>query len=218
MEVDYNALTAKIRRMDADIATTESTLRRMESESIGVDATGHLVRYPLPPSYYTFQRDLAAMKQERDVHAVEQEQMRRNARELMATLPTPRYTGVQRMIETEGTPVIGKPPPAPPPVAAPVPAPVAPARVGPAPVAPAPAVVGPAPVAPAPAAPATAPAPAPLAPDPTQIAQPPAALPPLPELPRRIGIPPEKPSILDRRLSDPPPGDPDKPLLDRPPP
>lgn len=215
MEADYNALTARIRRMDGDIAAVESTLRRMESDSVGVDAAGHLIRYPLPPSYYTYLRDLGAMKADREQLTSDQAKMRLKARALVQGLPTPRYSGVQRMIEVEGTPVIGKPAAAPAPVAQ---APAAPAPAAPvpgAPVAPAPPVPA-APAAPAPAAPVNPPAPvAPVEP-PSAPVIPPVVMPPaLPELPtRRPAVPPEKPSILDRRLSEPPAGDPEQPLLE----
>src|SRR5687768_11688604 len=102
MEVDYNALAARVSQLNNDIASVEKTIRRMEIDSIVTDANGRTYRLPLPPSYYTFVRDLGAMKGEREQRYGEQELMRKQAKQLMQSLPTPRYTGVQRMIEVEG--------------------------------------------------------------------------------------------------------------------
>ncbi|MDB5295383.1 MAG: hypothetical protein JWO31_1366, partial [Phycisphaerales bacterium] len=105
MEVEYNALTQRVERLNADIRSAETTLRRMESTSFGYDANGGVVRYPLPPSYYEFLRDVGTMKAERQQRQTEQETMRAEARRLVQSVPTPRYTGTQRLIEWEGTPI-----------------------------------------------------------------------------------------------------------------
>ncbi|QOV90417.1 tetratricopeptide repeat protein [Humisphaera borealis] len=108
MELEYNAISARQKRLEVDIASAQNTIRQMEANSVGLDANGRMVRYPLPPSYYEFVRDLAVLKAERDQRMAEQEQMRQQARKLQQTIPTPKYTGAQRLIEWEGTPIFGK--------------------------------------------------------------------------------------------------------------
>jgi tetratricopeptide (TPR) repeat protein len=224
MEADYNALATRVQQLDRDVASLEATIRRMEADAYAFDpATNRTVRYPMPASYYTFVRDLGTAKAERAQRATEQQQMRRQANQLVQTMPTPRYTGVQRVIETDGTPVIGKP-------AAGGPAGMPVAAGGPGGAGGVGAAGQPVPAAPvAPGGPAGTgdPATAPVAGGPQGQGATPAAsadtalgLPGSPAVPevdwpsRRRAVPPEKPSILDRRLSDPPPPAVDQPLLD----
>jgi hypothetical protein len=207
MAIDFEALGARIQRMDRDVETYERIQRRMEWDSWGRDAEGRAIRYPLPPSYYDYQRDIAALRSDRAAAIAEQQAMRRQAEQVLQRLPTQKYTGVQRLIDVEGAPLPGAAelamiaPPAvgapPAPVPMPIPAPVpAPPPNGGGPIA-VPVEPGPAP------APAPVPAPAPAPAPPNGAANPPATQPAKP--PReRVIIPPEKPSILDRRfLEDP---------------
>ncbi len=134
LEIEFNAVTARLQRIDADITTVQSTLRQMEANTLALDASGRTVRYPLPPSYYDYVRDLGALRAERDQRLIEQEQMRQHARKLQQTVPTPKYTGVQRLIEWEGTPIFGKAaamPPVQPPAAPPDVKPAPPVAVQP---------------------------------------------------------------------------------------
>lgn len=208
LEADYNALAARVGQLDRDIASMENTIRRMELDSYATDpVSGRSIRYPLPSSYYTFVRDLGTAKAERAQRATEQQQMRAQAKQLVQTIPTPRYAGVQRAIEADGTPVIGSKPALAGPADVPMAAAATAAR---------PAAAG----AGAPAAAAPQPATSPTAPPPpAPTAEAPAPQPPgVPEVDwpsRRPQVPPEKPSILDRRLSEPPPAS-GQPLLDDP--
>lgn len=195
LEIEFNAINARVQRIDVDIQSIQNTVRQMEANTIGYDANGRLVRYPLPPSYYDFVRDLGTLKAERDQRMAEQEQMRQQARKLQQSIPTPKYTGAQRLIEWEGTPIFGKgnqatplPPAATPatqPVAMPLPAgPGNPAQPG-------------------------------NAPQPSNTSQPSGGTPPAAPTtqPRRPAVPFEKPSIMDRRFSEdaPPPTAPSQP-------
>jgi Tfp pilus assembly protein PilF len=176
MSRDFDANAARLTRIDSDLEYDQKAVRRMELDSYGIDAaTGRAIRYPLPAGYGDLLRDIAALKAERSDRLTRQDQLRAAARQIQQKLPTPKYTGSQRLIDVEGTPIPGiasavgaaaPPAPAPAPEALPQPAPPAP----PFPPAPAP---------PAPPAPATQAAP--------------------PITPGSVGPPPEKPSILDRR-------------------
>lgn len=191
LEIEFNAVTARLQRLDADITTVQNTLRQMEANTLGFDASGRAVRYPLPPSYYDYVRDLGALRAERDQRLIEQEQMRLSARKLQQTVPTPKYTGVQRLIEWEGTPIFGK--------AAAMPlAPNAAVQNPP--------VQNPGVQPPAAQPPAAVPPPAN---DPAGAATQPS--PPI----RRPVVPFEKPSLMDRRFAEPPPAtQPSQPLID----
>ena len=107
LEGDYVALGQRITRLSDDIASAERTVARMESDSIAYDASGRIIRVPLPRSYYDFIRDVNSMKAERTQRREEQETMRRQGKQLAQSLPIPQYTGIQRLIEWEGTPIFG---------------------------------------------------------------------------------------------------------------
>jgi tetratricopeptide (TPR) repeat protein len=208
LSADFDAVTARIGRIDADIATDKQWAQRMEADSIGRDpATGVAVRYPPPPSYYDTLRDIKGLQDERVGRLAEQEKMRQAAKTIQQGLPVPKFTGLQRVIDADGAPIsaavlaaaIAAPPPGSP---APVPPPIAAPPVDPAPVAPP--GTAPAPGA-APSAGATdstgstgsPQAGAPQAP----LAQPttaPSTGPGQAPLPRHTVVPPPKPSVMDR--------------------
>ncbi len=177
MSADYDAMSARNRRLEQDIDYTTQLARRMEADSYGRDASGNTVRYPLSPRYYDTLRDAAAMKSEHDANLIEMERLQKLAKQTQQQLPTPKFSGLQKLIDVEGTPL--------PPTSADVTA-----RAG----APGPPVVAAVPVvaaAPPPTGPPVAPgagAPAPAAPAAAASSTQPA---------RKVVIPPEKPSIMD---------------------
>ena len=222
MEIEYNGQADKVRQLDAEIASTESTIRRMEANSAGVDAYGRIVRYALPPSYYDFIRDLGTLRAERQQRVDEQALMRKQAQQLAQSLPTPRYSGAQRMVEFDGTPIFGPKVVAEQLAARQQKAEAQPAGNAAIPPAGAPQAAGQPSIAPPggaqPANPPAAATPstpsAPAAPTPSSPVAPAAEPATRPVRPAPT-VPPEKPSILDRRFRDAlPPPLPDRPIYD----
>jgi len=187
LSADFDAVTARIARIDADVVSDRQLLQRMESESIGRDPlTGVAVRYPLPPSYFDVARDIKVLQDERVARLAEQDKMRLAAKTVQQALPTPKFTGLQRVIDTDGAPIsaaVLAAALAPPPAASPAPAP-------PPPVVPVPPDAAPAPRA---ASPPVAAAVAPQSQPTTVPAQTGA-----PPLPKHTVVPPAKPSVMDR--------------------
>ncbi len=183
LSADFDAVTARIGRIDADVASDRQWAKRMEADSIGRDPqTGAAVQYPLPPSYYDTVRDIKVLQEERAARLAEQDKMRLAAKTIQQSLPKPKFTGLQRVIDADGAPIsaavlaaaIAAPPGSP----APAPPPATPPPAG------QPPAIDPAPGASA-TAPLTQPATAPSA----------AAGPPLP---KHTVVPPPKPSVMDR--------------------
>jgi tetratricopeptide (TPR) repeat protein len=117
-EREFASLQSRLRGYDEEISANDRAMRRIEANSMLRDEQGRLIRTVLPPSYYQLQRDndeLAAAKQRAQTDI---ERLRVTARDVRAKLPTPRYTGAQRLIGPEGTPNL----PAPAPATQPVPA------------------------------------------------------------------------------------------------
>lgn len=106
LEAEFERTEDRIEQTDAEIAETQRGIRRIEATSYGRDASGRPVRLAYPRVYYELLRDLATLKQNRVDLVAHLDTLRRQARAVRRELPVPRYTGVLRIIETEGTPLI----------------------------------------------------------------------------------------------------------------
>jgi len=84
-------------------------MRRIEATNYGRDAQGRPVRTAMPRIYYDLQRDYNALRQKRADLVAHLDDLRRQAKSVRKELPVPRYTGVQKLIEAEGTPLIPLP-------------------------------------------------------------------------------------------------------------
>jgi tetratricopeptide (TPR) repeat protein len=106
MEAEFEAAEDKIRKIDEDVAETQRSIRRIEATSYTRDSQGRMTKMAYPRIYYELQRDVQVLKRDRQDQAARMDGMRREAKALKQSLPVPRYTGNQRLIETEGTPLI----------------------------------------------------------------------------------------------------------------
>ena len=197
LSASFDAVTVRIARIDADVQSDTIMAKRMESDSFGHDpSTGAAVRYPLPAVYYDLVHEIKVLQAERVARLTEQERMRQQAKQIQQSLPSPKFTGMQRVIDADGAPVSAAVLAAAAAAAATPTAPAPPAlpALPPAPPAP-PAAAAPDPV---PAAPVVAAAPPVAAVPQTQPAAPPGPSTQPPPLPRHTVVPPEKPSVMDR--------------------
>jgi tetratricopeptide (TPR) repeat protein len=106
LEAQFDNAEDKVKRIDDDIAETQRSLRRIEATSFTRDAQGRTIRLAYPRIYYELQRDLQTLKRDRQDQVAQMDGMRREAKAMKQSLPVPRYTGNQKLIETEGTPLI----------------------------------------------------------------------------------------------------------------
>ncbi len=112
LEEQFESAKDQLEQIDADMTDTERSLRRIEADSYRRDATGRPTRRPLPQVYYELRRDLAELERERTDQEAEMTRLRAEAKKVQQEMPVPRYTGVQRLSETEGTPLSPRPDPA----------------------------------------------------------------------------------------------------------
>jgi tetratricopeptide (TPR) repeat protein len=84
---------------------TDRSLRRMEADRYAYSMDGQLIVLPLPPSYYEMQRDLEVLRGERVRAIAAVEQVKKEIEQARQDLPVPRYTGVQKLIGADGTPI-----------------------------------------------------------------------------------------------------------------
>jgi len=106
LEKDFDGAEDKVKRIDDDIAETQRGLRRIEATSYTRDASGRPIRLQYPRVYYDMQKDIANLRRDRADQVALMDRLRQQAKSLKQQLPIPRYNGVQRLIEAEGTPLI----------------------------------------------------------------------------------------------------------------
>jgi hypothetical protein len=87
------------------IIATEQSLRRMEADRYTYAVDGTLLLMPLPAAYYEMRRDLEVMRSDRLRAIASVEGAQRDIRAARQELPVPRFTGVQKLIGGEGTPI-----------------------------------------------------------------------------------------------------------------
>jgi uncharacterized protein YlxW (UPF0749 family) len=108
LSTQYDATKKKVDQIDADVDDDVRRMRFIEQTSVAVDANGNVVQLPLPARYYELQRDVRQLSADRADYVAKLDGLRAQARRVQAQMPTPRFTGQQRMIGAEGTP--GAPP------------------------------------------------------------------------------------------------------------
>ena len=106
LEAEFGNTEDKIEQTDSDIAETQRSMRRIEATNIGRDSSGRPVRLAYPRIYYELQRDLATLRQNRAELVAHLDKLRQDAKAVRRELPVQRYTGVLKVIEAEGTPLI----------------------------------------------------------------------------------------------------------------
>ena len=109
LEDEFQTTEDRVDQTDREIGETQRSLRRIEATNYGRDASGRPVRIAYPRIYYELQRDLGELKQKRVELVAHLDTLRRDAKSIRRELPVPRYTGAQRLIEAEGTPLIPLP-------------------------------------------------------------------------------------------------------------
>ncbi len=105
LATEFDAAQLRISTIDQDLSANANSMRSMENNRYGRNAAGGLVTGSLPPRYYQLQEDSAKLQAERSQQLQKMQQLRAAAKNVEQQLPMPRYTGTQKLIETEGTPV-----------------------------------------------------------------------------------------------------------------
>jgi hypothetical protein len=92
---------------DRKIDINDRTLERIYRDSVRLDpVTGQAVQLRLPSIYYDLKRENDQLIHEQEVITGKMEGFRERAQKIRQELPIPAFTGVQRMIEDEGTPLV----------------------------------------------------------------------------------------------------------------
>jgi tetratricopeptide (TPR) repeat protein len=113
MSHQFDALQARINAIDQTISQDQLEIQQIQSTSYARSSTGQVVQLPLPQRYYDLGNEITSLQAERPTRVAQQDQLRRDAKVEQQKLPVAKYTGIQKIIDVDGMPVMGPPPPPP---------------------------------------------------------------------------------------------------------
>jgi tetratricopeptide (TPR) repeat protein len=105
LAAEFDAAQARINTIAQDIEANNRTMRALDSQRYGRSASGQPVAGSVNPRFYDLQADNGRLEQEHKQQLQKMQQLRAAARDIEKQLPTPRFSGTQKLIETEGTPI-----------------------------------------------------------------------------------------------------------------
>jgi tetratricopeptide (TPR) repeat protein len=105
MAQDYDRLTDRVREIDNRIDVNERSISRILRDSQRVDPNGNVVNLRPPSIYYEMKRDNDRMRDEKVSLLDKMEGFQEKAMRIQQDTPVPQFTGQQRIIEVEGTPL-----------------------------------------------------------------------------------------------------------------
>ncbi len=119
---DYERLGDRVREIDNRIDTNNRSISRINNDSQRVDPSGRVVTLRPPSIYYELKRENDSLRDERVSVLNKMEGFQEKALRIQQDTPVPQFTGTQKIIEVEGTPlaVAGKKGPATQPATKPV--------------------------------------------------------------------------------------------------
>lgn len=106
MSKDFDSMQASINAIDRTITADQNEIRQIDAESLATDSSGKVVRLPYPARYYDLGREINSLQAERATRVTQEEGLRRDAKVAMQKLPVAKYTGIQKIIDVDGMPVI----------------------------------------------------------------------------------------------------------------
>jgi hypothetical protein len=106
LSADFDATKVRIGNIDREIEENERAMRRLEATAYVRDAYGNIYQSVLPATYYGIQSDNQKLVRDREEQYARLEKLRQDARRVNQNYPVPKYTGLQRVIDVEGTPVL----------------------------------------------------------------------------------------------------------------
>ncbi len=107
MSRDYDSVQAEIVGIDRRIKDDQSEMNLIDQSTLTTDREGNVVRLPYPARYFDLRREVASLTSERAARVADLEHLRRDAKVVQQQLPVARYTGIQKIIDADGMPVLG---------------------------------------------------------------------------------------------------------------
>ena len=108
VQKEFDDAKKKIRDNEDHITKDQEYMTEVQSSTYSyTDSSGNVIRSGYPAAYYdsSHQIDVLLTENQRLAHTLDQ--YRTDAKQLDASKPKPKYTGVQNLIGVEGTPKTG---------------------------------------------------------------------------------------------------------------
>ncbi|MGA2499174.1 MAG: hypothetical protein ABSH20_15655 [Tepidisphaeraceae bacterium] len=115
LKTEYDRVVDRIKEIDNQFDINNRTLGQINNDRTFTDGNGRMTQLPPPAIYYKIMAENDKMWSEQKALKEKLETFRGRAAEIERERPVPAYTGVYRVIEAEGTPLLAAPgaPPAP---------------------------------------------------------------------------------------------------------
>src|SRR5947209_9533511 len=102
---DYERLGDRVREIDSRIEVNERSISRILRDSQRVDPNGNVINLRPPSIYYELKREDDSMRDEKVSILNKMEGFQDKALRIQQDTPVPQFTGSQKIIEVEGTPL-----------------------------------------------------------------------------------------------------------------
>jgi len=106
MSRDFDSTQARITVIDQTITADQNEMRAIETESLTTDSSGRVVRLPYPPRYSELGQEIGSLQAERATRVAHLDDLRHDAKLAMQKLPVAKYSGIQKIIDVDGMPVV----------------------------------------------------------------------------------------------------------------
>jgi tetratricopeptide (TPR) repeat protein len=107
---EYDKINDRIHDIDGIIASNNRSLDRLLRDYTIMDSTGRVTQLRLPGIYFDIRRDNDKLRDEQRSVADKLDTFQERALRIRQEAPVPQYSGLQRLIEVEGTPLaVAKP-------------------------------------------------------------------------------------------------------------
>jgi Tfp pilus assembly protein PilF len=120
LSAQFETTKVRIANIDRDIDENTRAMSRYNAGGYVRGLDGQLYQATPPAGYYTLKDDNDKLARERIEQAAKLDQLRQAAKEIQQKLPVPKYTGIQKLFDIEGTPILPPSPPASKPATLPV--------------------------------------------------------------------------------------------------
>lgn len=107
MSRDYDSVQAGIVGIDRRIKDDQEEMNLIDQSTLTTDREGNVIRLPYPARYFDLRREVASLLSERAARVADLEHLRRDAKVVQQQLPVARYSGIQKIIDADGMPVLG---------------------------------------------------------------------------------------------------------------
>jgi Flp pilus assembly protein TadD len=106
MSRDFDATQARVNVINQTITSDQNEMHAIEVESLTTDSAGRMVRLPYPLRYSELGQEITSLQAELATKQAHLDELRRDAKLALQKMPVTKYSGIQKIIDVDGMPVI----------------------------------------------------------------------------------------------------------------